>query len=241
VHGERPAQGLDTVFQPEQPCAPHWVGAADTVVTYAHPERTAGGLRAHLDNRGARVLRRVGEHFRDDVVDAGFDWLGKPAIDPHVQFHRDGGAPPERAQRRAQPCLGQDRRVDATRDLPQVIDHAHELRGRVRHLGTQLATLGGRLRCHTELECQRHEALLCAVVQVPLDPPAGLVRCGDDPRAGGHELSPALRIRDRCRDQLGELGHPLLGVGRQWPLPGPVSDHSPQPAMDVDRHRDRGP
>ena len=111
--------------------------------------------------------------------------------------------------------------MDATGDLPQVIDHAHELRGRVRHLGTRLATCGGWLRGHAQPEGQRDEALLGAVVQVPLDPPTGLIRCGDDPRAGDHELSPALRIRDRCRDQLGELGHPLLGVARQRPLPGP--------------------
>ena len=35
--------------------------------------------------------------------------------------------------------------------------------------------------------------------------------------------------------------HPLLGVGRQRPLPGPYGDRSPQPAVDVYRHGDRGP
>ncbi|MFZ0189149.1 MAG: hypothetical protein WAL72_19635 [Streptosporangiaceae bacterium] len=60
------------------------------------------------------MLLRVGEHLRDDVVNADFDWHGKPAIDPHVQFHRHDGAPTERTQRWAQARFGQDRRVDAT-------------------------------------------------------------------------------------------------------------------------------
>src|SRR6266542_5392454 len=34
VHGERPAQGLDTVPQPDKTRAPHRVGAADAVVTH---------------------------------------------------------------------------------------------------------------------------------------------------------------------------------------------------------------
>jgi hypothetical protein len=187
------------------------------------------------------VLLRVGEHLGDDVIDADFDWLGQPSVDLDVQFHRDSGASRKRAQRRGQTRFGQDRRVDATGDLPQVVDHAHQLRGRVRHLGTRVTSCGGRLRGHAQPEGKRDEALLRAVVQVPLDPPADLVRCGDDPRAGGHELGPALRVRDRRRHQLSELGHPLLGVGRQRPLPGSDSDHSPQPALDVDRHPDRGP
>jgi hypothetical protein len=40
------------------------------------------------------VLRRVGEHLRDHVVGAHLDRLGKPAVDPHVEFHRDGWAQP---------------------------------------------------------------------------------------------------------------------------------------------------
>ena len=59
-------------------------------------------------------------------------------------------------------------------DLPQLIDHAHEPRGHVRDLGTNLvALLGSRRR--TQPECQRDKVLLCAVVQVPLDPSADLV------------------------------------------------------------------
>jgi hypothetical protein len=61
--------------------------------------------------------------------------------------------------------------VDATGDFPQFIDHAHELRGRVRHLGTRLATFGQWLRGHSQPGSQHDKALLSAVVQLPLDPP----------------------------------------------------------------------
>ena len=90
VHGEHAAQRLDPVLQPGQPRAPSRVGAAGTVVTHAHPQRAAGGFRIHLDNRSAGVLRRVGEHLRDDVVGGHLDRLGKPAIDPRIYVHRDG-------------------------------------------------------------------------------------------------------------------------------------------------------
>ena len=109
--------------------------------------------------------------------------------------------------------------MDAAGDLPQVIKHAHELRGDIVHdLGTDLATFGGCRRCRPQPQGQRDEALLGAVVQVVLDAPAGLIRGGDDPRARGHQLSPALRVRDRGGHQVGELGHPLLGIRRQRPL-----------------------
>ena len=130
--------------------------------------------------------------------------------------------------------------MDAMGDFPQVVDHAHELRGDAGDLGTELGPSGIWLRRRAQPERQRHEPLLCAVVQVALDPPADLIRGGDDPRTRGDQLGPALRVRHRGRDQLGELRHPLLGVGRQRRLPGPHGDHPPQLAVDVYRQGDRG-
>ena len=130
--------------------------------------------------------------------------------------------------------------MDAPGDLPQLIDHVHELSGHVRDLGPDLAALAeGRRR--TQPPGQRQEALLYAVMQVPLDLAAGRIRGRHDPRAGGDELGPVLRVRDRGRDQIGELRHPLLDPVRRRPLPGTGSDHPPQPPVDQDRHADRGP
>jgi len=57
--------------------------------------------------------------------------------------------------------------------------------------------------------------LLDAVVQITLDPPPGVIRRGDDPRPGGHQLGATLRVGDRRRDQLGERDQARLGVRRQ--------------------------
>ena len=76
-------------------------------------------------------------------------------------------------------------------------------------------------------------------------------RVADPPQRGllgqqAREFVPALlqralvlRVRDGGGDQVGELRHALLGVGRQRTLSGSDGDHPPQPAVDVDRHRDR--
>jgi hypothetical protein len=58
-----------------------------------------------------------------------------------------------------------------------------------------------------------HEPLLSPVVQVADDAAAGLVGRGDQPRARGRQLVPAVRICDGRIDQLCEPRHPLLGVG----------------------------
>jgi hypothetical protein len=96
-----------------------------------------------------------------------------------------------------------------------------------------------RLR-RAQLQRQRHELLLHAVVQVALDPPPGRVGGGDNPRARGGELSAALGVRDGGRHQLRELRQALLGVGGQGLLgPRDGGQDSPQAAVDPDRHRDR--
>ena len=81
---------------------------------------------------------------------------------------------------------------------------------------SELAELGRHrgLR-RAQLQRQRDQPLLGAVVQVPLDPPARLVGGGDDPRPRGGHLGLCPGVRDRGRDQLGEPGQPRLGVRRQ--------------------------
>ncbi len=130
--------------------------------------------------------------------------------------------------------------MDAARQLAQVVERLREALPDVRQLFGELVVVGRghRLRAR-ELERQRHQALLDAVVEVALEAPARLVGGGDQPGARGHQLGAGLGVRDRGFEQLREPGHPLFGVGRRRVLALPARrDQPPQPALDDDRGRD---
>jgi hypothetical protein len=89
----------------------------------------------------------------------------------------------------------------------------------------------GQLRGHgglgqAQLEAERDQSLLGAVVQVALDPAPGVVGGGDDPGPGRGELGAAVGVRDRCADELGEAGHALFCVGRETLAPRPDVDRA---------------
>ena len=90
----------------------------------------------------------------------------------------------EGLQSGAEPALGEYGRVEPECDLPQPVEGCREPFGDVGQLVVMLAHLL-RLGClrRTHLERQRHELLLGAVVQVPLDSPPRRVGGGDDSRA----------------------------------------------------------
>jgi hypothetical protein len=71
-----------------------------------------------------------------------------------------------------------------------------------------------RLR-RAQLQRQRDQPLLGAVVQVALDAAPGLVGGGDDAGARGRQLGLRLGVRDRGGDQLGEVGQARLGSRRR--------------------------
>jgi hypothetical protein len=83
--------------------------------------------------------------------------------------------------------------------------------------------------------------LLRAIVQVSLDPPAGLVGGRDDPHPRGGQLGPALGVSHRGGDELGEVRHPVRGVGGERPPPRQRVHHAPQAAFDDDRARHHRP
>jgi hypothetical protein len=103
--------------------------------------------------------------------------------------------------------------VEAAGDLAQLIQHAGCPGDGAVELRVELAELGWYRRlCCAQVQRQRDQPLLGAVVQVSPDTSAGLVGGGDDPRARRGELGPAFRVGDGGRDELGEPGQPLLGV-----------------------------
>ena len=169
---------------------------------------------------------RVGQCLRHDVVRADLNLLRWPRSETDVDPDGDRGAAGKRPQRRTEAAVGQDRRVDAARDLAQLVqraghpgDGAVKLRGELGELRRH-----GRL-CPAQLQRQRDEPLLGSVVQVPLDPAARLVGGGHDARPGGDHLGLRPGVCDGGGHQLGEAGQPCLDIGRQQFLIGKRHDH----------------
>jgi hypothetical protein len=96
-----------------------------------------------------------------------------------------------------------------------------------------------RLPRQLEGEDRAHHALLCAVVQVALDPPPGLVGGGHDTRPRSGELGTALGVRDDQSDELGEVRHALFAVRRQRLADARRDQRSPWAVVDDDRARHR--
>jgi len=120
------------------------------------------------------------------------------------------------------------------RDLAQIVQRAgHHGDGAI-EFRAELAELGRhRGLCRAQLQRQRNQRPLGAVVQVLLDPPARLVDSGHDPRPRRSHLGPRLGIRDRGRGQLGEPGQPRLGAGGQRRASGRYAHDAPQPALTL--------
>jgi hypothetical protein len=126
--------------------------------------------------------------------------------------------------------------VEAAGDLAQLIQHAGCPGDGAVELRVELAELGWYRRlCCAQVQRQRDQPLLGAVVQVSPDTSAGLVGGGDDPRARRGELGPTFSIGDGGRDELGELGQPLLGVLGQSFAVQPDAHGAPDPTLDHDR------
>ena len=154
------------------------------------------------------MLGDVGERLGGDVVGGRLDRRRQPLVESHVDVDRDVGTTRECSECRPEPGLGEDRGVDAARDLAQLVGDVlqafRELCGDAR----QLVRRSPRHRACAEAE--RDQPLLDSVVQIALDPAARLVGGGHDPSARRGELGRALRVGDRRRDELAELLEPLF-------------------------------
>ena len=129
--------------------------------------------------------------------------------------------------------------MQAPRKLAQLLERPVELLGstcqeRLERLGARFEP-GAR---EPQGERERDEALLGAVVQVPLELAALLVACLDDARARCLQVLTRLCARHSERSQLAERHQPRLAVRRQL-LAGGDRDRAPRDAADEDRRRDR--
>ena len=94
--------------------------------------------------------------------------------------------------------------MQPARELGQLGGSLHRVGERVaQHLGLLGRRIGPPER-HPQLQRERHDVLVRALVQAALEPPARLVAGLQQPHARGRELLPPALVGDRLRDQLGE-------------------------------------
>ena len=84
------------------------------------------------DARGARVLGDVGERLADEEVGRRLGRRGSRVSGTSAIVDRHGRAVGERAERRTEAVLGQDRRVDPARELAQLVERGTQLARRPR-------------------------------------------------------------------------------------------------------------
>ena len=135
-----------------------------------------------------REIRLAAEAEERENYDRRFPDAWKRHLDPLGQATVDGRRQPNRhrrpaskaLQRGAEASVGEDRRVDAAGDLPQVVDRRPQPARDLRDPRLQLAVGGEGGFQLSELHAEGDELLLDAVVQVTFDSAASVVCRGDD-------------------------------------------------------------
>src|SRR5262249_56453502 len=120
---------------------------------------------------------------------------------------------------RLEPWIGENGRVNPAGELPELFERLIELAvcgGEERPDG-----FGVRAQARLDqpkLERQRDESLLGAVVQISLQAPALGVARLDDPDTRRRELPVGVGVRERLRNEPGEVGEGPPRARGQWVL-----------------------
>ena len=121
------ADGVDTVGEAVQAGALAGQGAAAAVVR--HLDQHDPAVHACGDRRAARlgVAHDVRQRLRDDVVGGRLDIRRQPLREPQLDLDRQGRPRRQALHRRLQPAVGEHRRMDAPRQLPQLLQAHRQL------------------------------------------------------------------------------------------------------------------
>ena len=237
---QRPARRLGAVAQAEDAGAARRVGAAAAVVGDLAAQDAAvaaDGDRAR--GRPPRAWRRWSAPRRRCSTPSPRRARAAARSARRARRRSAGArrAPPARAAGPCSPRIAgcRPRAISRSSCQPGV-----ELARARRRAGRAVASgwAASRARASAQLERDRDEALLRAVVEVALQPAALLVAGLDEARARGDQVRARLGAGDRQRHELAERAEPVLGLRRQRVLAGD-RDRAPQRAGDDDR-RGRG-
>src|SRR5207247_8751670 len=100
----------------------------------------------------------------------------------YLELDRHRCALGEPLQRRSQAVVGEQDGMEPACELPQLTQGVVELRGRLCQQLVRLLGCGPELRAgDAQRQRERHQALLCAVVEVSLELPPLLVACAYQP------------------------------------------------------------
>jgi hypothetical protein len=153
------------------------------------------------------VLADVRQALRDDEVGGGLHLVGQPFVRRGDHPRGNGRACGEILQRGVEAPVAEDRGMDAAGQVAQLLQREAGLLPRLAHeLGCLGIARGRALLGHAQVERQGDEALLRAIVEVALDPPALRVRRLDDAGARVAEvrhLGGESRVHVRAEKQLG--------------------------------------
>ena len=199
IISRRPSTEQSRSASPSQARALRRVRPAHAVVADLHHHVPVVAHALHCRAGGGRVLGHVRQRLRHHEVRRRLHRLGQPLAGRGLQLHRHRGAMRERLERGVEPAVAEHCRVDAARQLAQLLERRVEL-GRGRR--EQLLGLAGRSRQpgarHPQLQRHRHEPLLGSVVEVALEP-APLAECRVHPApalvAQLLDLRPQLRVQ----------------------------------------------
>ena len=141
-------------------------------------------VRSTRHRLAAGVLGDVREQFRDDVERGRLDRLGQPLGREAVDLHRHVARPASAWTAGVEPAVGEDRRMDPAGELAELLQAECELVARPRQQFRRAGRVVGEPRLgQAKPESERDQPLLCAVVQVPLEPSALGVAGLDDARS----------------------------------------------------------
>ena len=178
--------------------------------------------------------------IRDDRIGSAFDRGGNRSR-AAPRGERDARLLRESFDRSSEAFVGKDRRDRSVRERPQVVHRSPQLSVRAGRACVRVFGVGREPRAQEpQREREPDEALLCAVVEVALEPAALGVACLDDTGAEARRSSSWARTsawsrsfsstsRAAAATSLGELG-----IVEQ---PGAVGDHGHHPAVADERRR----